>query len=90
MLLVLGGVTAKDLNRLQQRNAELEKQLQLEREEAVGLVWFSVRLMDSCNCNYTFSNLYILGRDDVLCRRVENPRIWDTLTVCSLAVWTDV
>jgi len=35
-LFVLRGVTAKDLNRLQQRNAELEKQLQLEREEAVG------------------------------------------------------
>lgn len=29
--------TAKDLNRLQQRNAELEKQLQLEREEAQGI-----------------------------------------------------
>jgi len=29
--------TAKDLNRLQQRNAELEKQLQLEREEAQAL-----------------------------------------------------
>lgn len=29
-----GFVSCQDLNRLQQRNAELEKQLQLEREEA--------------------------------------------------------
>ena len=35
-----GFVSCQDLNRLQQRNAELEKQLQLEREEApMGAAW---------------------------------------------------